>query len=299
MELKDFTEIIEQAKKEKKGRKAAIMAAEEAHVIDSVLMAAKDGIISPVFCGDKKKIYELLCERQAEDIGEIIDASSPEMAAAEAVRQVRTGYADFLMKGIIETSSAIKAIIDKENGILEGRLISQMSITSLPGYHKVLGVTDGGIVRDQTLENKAGILENAVSAMRKLGYEKPKAAALCAIEKVNPKMPETVHASKIKEMAENGMFGSCFVEGPISFDLAMNKEAAEIKGYESPVVGEPDILLMPNLVSANIFNKSLRQFGGGTTVALVLGASVPMVILSRSADVMSKYTSLAVAAEMV
>lgn len=299
MELNNFIEIIEHAKREKKRRKVAVMAAEEAHVIDAVVMAARDQIVEPIFCGNEEKIRALLAERNVQHMGTILHADSPELAAREAVRQVRTGNADFLMKGIIETSSAIKAIIDKENGILEGRLISQMSITSLPGYHKVLGVTDGGIVRDQTLENKIGILENAVTAMKKLGYEEPKVAALCAIEKENPKMPETVHAARLKELSKNGTFGKCYVEGPISFDLAMNREAAVIKGYESPVVGEPDILLMPNLVSANIFNKSLRQFGGGTTVALALGASVPMVILSRSADVMSKYTSLVVAAEMV
>ena len=258
MELKNFDAIIRRAKEEKKRCRVAIMAAEEAHVVDAVLMAAKAEIIYPIFCGDEDKIRELLRERGAESVGTIRHAASPAAAAAEAVRQIRIGKADFLMKGLIETSGAIRAIIDKDTGILQGRLISQMSITAFPSYHKVLGVTDGGIVRDQNLDNKIGILENALSALRALGYDAPKVAALCAIEKENPKMPETVHAAELKRMAQAGLFGKCYVEGPISFDLAMNREAAEIKGYTSPVTGEPDILVMPNLVSANIFNKAIQ-----------------------------------------
>lgn len=301
MVYKNFSEIIEQAKSARRGKRIAIAAAEELQVIEAALKAFRDGIAYPYLIGDKKKILNIITNNNFDiDVDEnwIIDADTPEMCAFEAVRLVREGKADFLMKGLIETGTMMKELINRDTGILAGGLISHMSISTLPGYHKVIGLTDAAIVDNPDLDKKKSIVQNAVNAMRSLGYERPKVAALCAIEKVNPKMTETVEADALKKMVESGEITDCIFEGPISCDLALDPKAAKIKGYMSPVSGDPDILLMPNLSTGNIAIKLLRQFAGCSSVGIVLGAKVPMVLISRSADAAMKYNSIAVVSEM-
>jgi phosphate butyryltransferase len=203
------------------------------------------------------------------------------------------------MKGILETSQIIKAIINKETGLGQGRTISHMTITHIPSYHKLLVITDAAILIEPTLAQKKDIIQNAVDGLIALGYDKPKVAVLTSIEKVNPKMQESVDAAELKKMVESGEITGCSLEGPISTDLALNKEAAEIKGYHSDVTGNPDILVMPNLVCGNILSKALREFADTTSVGVVLGAKIPMVLTSRGASVRSKYTSVVVVSQMV
>jgi len=298
MEYKDFDSIIEKAKSRNSRKRVAVIEAAETHTIDAVKMAWADGIIAPTLIGKKEEIVRLL---EGSDIPDdmIIDSSSPEESAKIAVKLARDDKVDFMMKGLAETSTVLKAILDKETGIRTGRTISQVTFISAGGYHKLLCMTDPSIVVEPTLEKKKDMVQNAVDIMNKLGYESPKVAVLCAIEKENPRMIETVDAAKLKEMAAEGIITGCELEGPISTDLALQKEAAKIKKYDSNVAGDADILLLPTLASANILAKALRIFAKSINVGVMVGAKVPMVLVSRSTNTESKYTSLAVLSEMV
>ncbi|MDR2198853.1 MAG: bifunctional enoyl-CoA hydratase/phosphate acetyltransferase [Deltaproteobacteria bacterium] len=299
MEIKDFKEVLENARRKKASVPMAVAAAEDLHTLEAALKAYREKIVLPYLVGDKKKIVGRLRELGGDLPDElIVEADDGEDAARASIRLIREGRAAFLMKGNLETSQILKALLDKENGLGMGRTLTHMSLTHLPGYRKILAITDAAILISPTLEQKRDVVANAVQAFRDLGYERPQVAVLAAVEKVNPKMPETVDAAELKKMWEAGEIGGCDLEGPISMDLAMNREAAEIKGYKSSVTGSPDILVMPNLVSGNILSKALREFADSTTVGVVMGASVPMVLTSRGASVRSKYTSIALVSQM-
>ena len=168
----------------------------------------------------------------------------------------------------------------------------------VPAYHKLLYITDGGLVVAPGLEEKRAILRNALSLCRFLGYERPKAAALCAAETVSPRMPETGDAAALREEGERGDFGPCLVEGPISLDLATSAEAARLKGYCSPVAGDADILLVPSIAAGNLLGKALYGLAGGKMAGVVLGASVPIALNSRGASWEEKYNSILICAAM-
>jgi phosphate butyryltransferase len=299
MEIRDFSEVVNRAIEKKAQTPMAVAAAEDEHTLEASLKAAKEGVVLPLLVGDKSKIKAIISklgETFPDD--QIFDAPDRDEAAKVAVKLVRDGKATFIMKGLLETSQIIKALLNKEEGLNTGRILTHMSITHVPTYRKLLVITDAAIIIEPNLAQKKDITQNAVNGLIALGYEKPKVAVLTALEKVNPKMPETVDAAELKKMVERGEITGCDLEGPISMDLAMNKEAAEIKGFNSPVTGDPDILVMPSLVAGNILSKALREFCDTTTVGVVAGAKVPMVLTSRGASVRSKYTSIVVVAQM-
>ena len=222
----------------------------------------------------------------------IVDAETDEDAARIAVELIREDKADFLQKGYMQTSTILKAVVNKQTGIGTGGIISHTAFIEIPGYHKLLGVADGGMVPHPDLEQKKGILRNAVEAFRGLGYERPLVAAVCAAETVSPKIIETVDAAALKEAALAGAFGDCYVEGPISLDLAMDRASCEIKKYDSPVSGNTDILLVPYMAVGNIFVKGLLLYAGARMVGVVTGAKCPIALNSRSASFEEKYYSL-------
>ena len=301
MEYKDFEELTERAREKKARKPVAVAGADDPHTLEAVVRAAKEGIIDPYLVGDTTRICKILTELGWNlPCDHLIHCMSPEETAFESVRLVREGKAAFLMKGLIETAVLMKAILNRETGIRTDRTISHVNFTSVRNYGKIFAVTDSAIVSNTDLAHKKDILQNAADAMCALGYEQPKAAVLCAIEKVNPAMQETVDAAELKKMSENGEITGCVVDGPVSIDIAFDSEgAASIKGYTSPVVGKPDILVMPTLAAGNIFAKALRIFADSTSVGIVMGAKVPVVLLSRSTPVRSKYYSLVIASAMV
>jgi phosphate butyryltransferase len=197
------------------------------------------------------------------------------------------------MKGGISTGVLLKAVLDKEKGIGLGGLMSHMAVFESPHYHKLLFVTDGGMVPAPNLEKKVLILKNALDFLRKLGYEKPKVAALCASEAVSDKMPETIEAAELAKLANTGHFGPCILEGPISFDLAVCAESARLKGYTGQISGDTDLFLTPDIVSGNILGKSLIYMGGATMAGCILGAKVPIILTSRGATAEEKMLSMA------
>ncbi len=277
----------------------AVASAHDSHTLEAVLQAYDEGILDYVLTGKEEKI--LKC---GENLGykipreKIIPCSTDEEAAAICVRLVREKKADFIQKGLMQTSVLLKAVVNKESGIGTGRKISHTALLDIPQYGKIAGVTDGGMILYPDLETKKSIVENAVEMFHQFGYERPMVAAVCPVEVVNPKMPETVDAEALKSLALNGGFGECYVEGPISFDLAVDKKSAEIKGYESPVTGNTDIFLVPDISAGNIMVKSLLEFAGARMAGCVIGAKCPIALNSRSAAFEEKYYSLLACAHM-
>jgi phosphate butyryltransferase len=300
MEFKSFNELIKRVQNLDSKRKVAVVVAQDEHTLEAVFRAKKDNIVEPVLIGDKQKIIEVL-QRIHEGLPEesIIHVENDAAAAVKAVELINEGKADFIMKGKIQTADLLRAVVNKEKGLRTGNVMSHVVIHEIPTYHKLLAVTDGGMMMYPSLEEKKQILENAVNTFLALGYENPKVAVLAAVETVNPKMPEAVDADLLKEMNQSGEIKNCIVEGPISYDLAMSKESAEVKGFVSPVTGDADILIVPNITAGNILGKSLVYSAGAKMAGFIVGAKVPIVLTSRGSTAEEKYLSLALSASAV
>jgi phosphate butyryltransferase len=221
------------------------------------------------------------------------------LAAEKAVALVNENKADFIMKGKIQTADLLRAVVNKEKGLRTGRVMSHFVFDEVPSYHKLIVTTDGGMMTYPDLNQKKQIIENAVDVLRAMGYDKPKVAVLAAVEKVNPKMPESVDADMLKKMNQEGKIKNCIVEGPISYDLAISKKCAEIKGFKSPVAGDADILIVPNITAGNILGKCLICSAEGKMAGFIVGAKVPIGLTSRGSSAEEKYLSLVLSASAV
>ncbi|MBN1356516.1 bifunctional enoyl-CoA hydratase/phosphate acetyltransferase [bacterium] len=216
------------------------------------------------------------------------------LAAKDAVKLVRDGRADFLMKGTIPTSDFLKALLDKETGLRKpDHLLSHVSIHEVPGFPRMLIITDVAFNITPTLEEKAKIIDNAITIARVIGIEVPKVACVAAIEKVNPKIPATVEAAELARMSRENRFPGAIVEGPFGFDNAVDLRSAEIKGIRNEVAGVADIILVPDMQSGNFIYKTLTTIAGGTVAAVVVGATAPVILTSRADSDESKLVSLA------
>lgn len=278
----------------KKKMKLAVVSAEEENVLIAVDDAFKNGIITPILIGEVMKINEY-ANKLCIDISkyQIIPANSFEESAQIAVKLVREGYADFIIKGLLDTSILLKQVLNKEYGLTIGKQLSHVMIFEIPNYKKLIFLTDGGMVTYPDLKEKKDLILNAVEVTKALGYKETKIACLAAKEKVNSKMIATVEANQLKEMYLNGEFeDGVIVEGPISLDLAISKESAIIKKYESPVAGDADVLLVPNIEMGNGIGKSITLFANGVNAGVIMGATSPIVLVSRSDSYESKYYSI-------
>ena len=268
----------------------AVACAHDAHTLEAIMTMRNEGLMNCLLVGHTAEIKKIAADHGYEvSDAEIIEAGTDEEAAQVCVDLVRDGKAGFILKGLLQTGTLLKAVVNKQTGLNVGNIISHFALVELPGYPKLLGVCDSGMIPAPDLETKKGILHNAIGAMAKLGYEKPLVSALCAAEAVSPKIIETVDAAALKEASLAGELGSCYVEGPISFDLAMNPESAKVKKYESPVVGNSDILLVPSLATGNIMVKAMLQFANAQMAGCIVGAKCPIALISRSASYEEKY----------
>jgi phosphate acetyltransferase len=260
------------------------------------LEAAAKGLIKPILVGPKAKIAEV-AKKAGLDLGatEIVDAPHSHASATQAVALVREGRAELLMKGSLHSDELLAAVVAREGGLRTARRISHVFLMDVPNYHKVLLVTDGAINIAPTLEEKADICRNAIDLAMHMGLERPKVAILAAVETVTSKMPATIDAACLCKMAERGQISGGLLDGPLAFDNAISKEAARIKGIESEVAGDPDILLAPDLEAGNILAKQLSFLGGADSAGLVLGARVPVILTSRADSVRSRIASCGVA----
>ena len=268
----------------------------EATALAGAVEAAKQNLIVPLLVGPAARISETAAEAGI-DLGNltIIDVPHSAAAAAKAVELIREGKAEILMKGSLHTDELMAAVVSREKGLRTGRRISHVFVMDVPTYHKVLIVTDAAINIAPTLEDKVDICQNAIDLAISLGLEKPKVAILAAVETVNSKMQATLDAAALCKMAERGQIQGGILDGPLAFDNAISKQAAETKGIKSAVAGDPDILLAPDLEAGNILAKQLTFLANADSAGMVLGARVPVVLTSRADSVRSKIASCAVA----
>ncbi|MCD8216973.1 MAG: bifunctional enoyl-CoA hydratase/phosphate acetyltransferase [Clostridiales bacterium] len=297
MVLKNFDVLVDKVKSFPEPKRVVVAAAGDAHTLEAIKEAVDEGIVTLVLVGDKAKIVEIAAEiglSVAED--DIYDAPDAVEAAQKAVALIHEGKGDFIMKGKLETAQILKPVVNKETGLGTGRVMSHFVLDEIPNYHKLIVTTDGGMMTYPTLEQKKDIIINTVETLKALGYENPKVACVAAVEKVNPKMPETVEADALKQMNLNGEIKDCIVEGPISLDIALSKEIADLKGFDSPVAGDADVILVPNIQVGNILGKSITVIAGGNMAGFIVGAQVPIVLTSRGSSAKEKYLSLVLAA---
>jgi phosphate acetyltransferase len=268
----------------------------EATALAGAIDAAAQGLIVPILVGPDAKIHDI-AEQNGIDLGKtrIVDAPHSHAAAAKAVALVRQGEAELLMKGSLHTDELLGAVVARETGLRTARRISHAFIMDVPTYHKVLIVTDGAINIAPTLEDKVDICQNAIDLASAFGVERPKVAILAAVETVNSKMPATIDAAALCKMSERRQITGGVLDGPLAFDNAISREAAQVKGIRSEVAGDPDILLAPDLEAANILAKQLTFLANADSAGLVLGARVPIILTSRADSVRSRIASCAVA----
>lgn len=293
--ITSYAQMIEKAKMSEPMVLAGA-AAQDADSIKAMAAAEAAGMIRPVLVGDIPTIERVMKEEGVTfQNAEYVQADDMVTACDVAVGLVREGKADFIMKGLVDTNIFLKAILNKEHGLpINGLLSHVMTFDTKGAYHKIMITTDGGMVMYPTLEQKVGLIKNALPVAYALEIEEPKVAVLCAKEKVNPKMPATVDAAELKKMCQEGAFGEkVYVEGPMAMDLAVSKHCAEVKGFESPVSGEADIFVVPNIEAGNIMGKTLGDILGATAAGVVVGASVPIVMSSRADTDESKFCSIA------
>jgi phosphate butyryltransferase len=296
MEYKDFEMIIDRVKSFDQPKRVVVAGAYENHIFESVFDAQEQGIVYPILVGEKKRVAKLLEENgYAGRPCTIVDCPEGTSSSQRAVKIVAAGEGDFLMKGLIETKDFLRPVVDKKNGLNIGGVMSHFNVAYLPSYHKLVAVSDAAVVINPSLEEKKEIIKNAVATFRRMGYDRPKVAILCAVETVNPKMQDTVDAAALADMWKNGEIPDCDLAGPISYDLVMSKESAETKGYDCRWSGDFDILIVPQMSTGNILIKSWHYSAGAKMAGIIVGAKVPIVLTSRSTDTTGKYVSLVLA----
>ncbi|ODC02537.1 phosphate acetyltransferase [Terasakiispira papahanaumokuakeensis] len=264
--------------------------------LDGALEAGEEGLIEPLLIGPRNKI-----EAVAEEGGlslkgvTIIDVEHSHAAAEEAVRLARCGEVHALMKGSLGTSELLGAVVDRQKGLRTERRLSHVFVLDVPSYHKPLLVSDAAINIAPDLMAKKDILQNVIDCAQALGVSQPKAALLSAVEKVKANMQSTLDAAALCKMVDRHQITGAIVDGPLAFDNAISLEAAKAKGIDSPIPGDADILLVPDLESGNILAKQLQYLAGASAAGIVMGARVPLVLTSRAAKPLERLSSCAVA----
>lgn len=278
-------------------KRLIVAAAQDQHSLGAVIRAWKDNVVEPILIGDKESIQNI-CSANNYDISglRIIHEPDMEMAVEMSVKMVNNKEGDVLMKGKVGTSTLLKHVLNKEYGLRTGNLLSHFALFEVDTYHKVIAVTDVAMNIAPNLKDKIAIINNSVSCLIKLGYDRPKVAILGAVEMVNESMEATLHAALLSKMNQRDQIKNCIIDGPLAFDNAVSLESAQHKGIRSEVAGDTDLLLMPDIEVGNVLYKSLVFFAKAKVAAVILGASVPIVLTSRSDSEQAKYDSILLSA---
>jgi phosphate butyryltransferase len=278
-------------------KKLVLAPAQDQHSLGAVVRAWKDNIVEPILIGDKEGVQNISETNNYDITGiRIIHEPNPEMAVEMAVRMVSSKQADILMKGMIGSSILLKCVLNKEWGLRTGHLLSHFALFEVETYHKVIAVTDVAMNIAPNLQEKIAIVNNAVGCLNKLGYSMPKVAVLGAVEMVNENMVATLHAALLSKMNQRDQIKNCIIDGPLAFDNAVSLESSKHKGIKSEVAGDTDLLLMPDIEVGNVLYKSLVFFAKAKVASIILGASTPIVLTSRSDSEQAKFDSILLAA---
>lgn len=296
--IKNFEELMNLAK-DRGPKRVAVACAHDRDVLLSIKLAMEEEIIIPILVGDEEKIEEIAHEINFNLDGiRLVNEPDKALASRRAIEFIRLGQAEILMKGLVDTSIIMKEVLSKEMGLRTDKLISHVAIFDIASYHKVFMVTDAAMNIAPSLAEKKDIIDNSLELARALDIDKPKVAVLAAVEKVSPKMEATVHAQELVEMHKEGLITNCIIDGPFALDNAISKESAKVKGIDSPVAGDADILLAPDIEAGNVLYKSLSFLGGAKSAGIILGAKAPIVLTSRADNEEAKLNSIALAVLM-
>ncbi len=291
--LSDLKELLV----DKPTRRMVLAAAQDHNSLVSALMAARDGFIEPILVGDKEAVQRIAADNNLDITGiRMIHEPDTEMAVEIAVKMVRSNQADILMKGNVGTSSLLKAVLNKEWGLRSGALLSHFAMFEIEAYHKLIAVTDVAMNISPNLQDKIAIVKNSVACFNKLGIELPKVAVLGAVEMVSENMQATLDAALLSKMNQRDQISHCLIDGPLAFDNAVSLESANHKGIRSEVAGDTDLLMVPDIEVGNVLYKSLVFFAHAGVAAVILGATAPIVLTSRSDSDQAKYYSILLAA---
>lgn len=278
----------------------AVAWAQDPNTVGSLNKAVTEGFAEAVMIGNREKIIKTCRETHADpDHFTIIEAGDEKKAASLAVSMTASGETDIVMKGLVGTDKFLKAVMDKEHGLLPAKAVmSYVCAVEIPAYHKLLFITDTAVIPFPDLEQKVAMAEYAITMARRFGIEKPSVALIGASEKVSSHFPNTLDYSVMCKMAERGQISPCVMDGPVDLFLACDPESVRIKGVDTPLAGNADILLFPSLEACNPFYKGLMLFGRGELAGMICGTSRPVVLMSRSESELSKYYCVALACLM-
>lgn len=274
----------------------AVACAEDAPVLEAVRLAYEHKIITPVLIGDQKKIQEEAAKAGApvED-WEILDVPEKREACEMAAKLASEGKISLIMKGMVDTSVIMKAVLNKDFGLSEGGVLSHVGVLEVEGFDRLFAVTDSALNIAPDLDTKAAIVRNAVKVCHALGNTEPKVAALCAVEKVNEKMPCTLDADQLTKMNQEGTITGCVIGGPYALDNAVSAEAAAHKGIGGSIAGNADVLMVPDIEAGNLLIKSMEYFGHAKKAGVIMGAKIPVALTSRATAPESKMYTIAIA----
>lgn len=295
MTIRSFAQLVEVAR-QKEAPRVAVAAADQAQTLIAICRAREMDLARPILVGDEEAIRRLAAQEGLSLDGlDLVHQPQPRLAAQHAVHLVSAGMADLIMNGRAQPGDLLRAALARESGLRMDRLLTDVSVFEIPGFDRLIFVSDIGVIISPTLEQKVGIVQNAIDVARALGVEQPRVALLSATEMVNPKIPTSLDASNLAKMAERGQIKGGIVDGPLALDNAISPQSAAIKGIQSPVAGQADILIAPDIETGNLLAKAITYFASGKMASVVVGARCPLVMPSRADPPESKLVSLALA----
>lgn len=296
--IASFADLTTHLLNSQKRKRVAVANAVDSHTLEAVLKAVETGIVEAYLLGDVAEIESplLYAKPQLLEHVHIIDIPEVQAATLEAVRMVKTGDADILMKGLVNTDVILRAILDKEKGLLPaGNVLTYNAALEIPRYHKLLFFSDPAVIPYPNLEQRKAMVKYAINTCRKFGIVRPKIALIHATEKANPKIMFMQDYLDIMQLWRNGEFGDVIVDGPLDIFLSLDEERGSIKHVPTPLLGDADALIFPDFACANAFYKGLALFAGAEMGGILQGTEKPCVLTSRSDSTLSKFYSIAIA----
>lgn len=294
--IRDFNRLTEYLKAQKRRKRIAVVCADDPNTEFAISRALEEGFAEFLLMGDSAVLEKYPGLKGYPDRVEVIHIADSDEAARQAVEVVREGGADILMKGIINTDNLLRAVLDKEKGLLpKGKILTHLSVTQIPTYNKLLFFSDAAVIPRPTLQQRIEMIWYAIHTCRSFGIEQPRISLIHCTEKVSAKFPHSLDYVNIVELAEAGEFGNVIIDGPLDVSTSCRQGSGDIKGIVSPINGQADVLIFPNIESANTFYKSVTLFARAESAGLLQGPVCPVILPSRSDSGLSKYYSLAMA----
>lgn len=296
MDIKNFNDLLEAAQKQPEKRVVVVNGVDE-NTIEALNLAVEMGLVTPILTGSRQKILEVLGVLKIDSVKyRIIDAESPKEAAEKAVELVNAGEADLIMKGMVSTDKFMRVLLKKEYGLIPaGGTLSHISVMDNSNYHKLLIFSDAGVIPYPDLKQKILMTGYLINAAKRLGIENPKVAVIAPTEQIIISIQSCMDGATIAKMSEHGQIEGGMVDGPMALDVALDRDSAEIKGFTSPVAGDADCLLFPNIDAANVFYKTNSKLAKAEMSGIIAGAKVPVVVSSRGDSERTKLNSIALA----